>query len=179
MPDPRRVLIRGMLQAYYWLDESIQNHIRGAGFAPLSRSQGMIMINVAGGIRRPSDLARNLGISRQAMHQLLAGMVERGLIDLRPDRADARAKEVHFSRRGTGMHLVAIEAQRKVHDELERRLGSKVVDDLTNALLNKDWGAPLQPKTVAKNAAKTAVKTAAKTAALAAVKTAASKKRVF
>ncbi len=176
-----------MLQAYYWLDESIQNHIRGAGFAPLSRSQGMIMINVAGGIRRPSDLARNLGISRQAVHQLLADMDERGLIDLRPDLADARAKEVHFSRRGTDMHLIAIEAQRKVHDELERRLGSKAVNDLTKALLDKDWGSPLQPTTVAKKAAKpaprkatrTAAKTAAKTAIMAAPEKAASKKRAF
>jgi DNA-binding MarR family transcriptional regulator len=183
MPDNRRVLIRGMLQAYYWLDESIQNHIRGAGYAPLSRSQGMILINVAGGIRRPSDLARNLGISRQAVHQLLADLEERGLIDLRPDPADARAKEVHFSRRGTGMHLLAVEAQRKVHEELERRLGSKVLDDLTKALLDKDWGAPLQPKSIPKNAAKPAPRmatsTAAKTAVMGARKKAASNRQAF
>jgi len=142
----KKVLIRGLLDAYYWMDESIQNHVLAAGYEPLSRSQAMIMISVAGGVRRPSDLARRLGVSRQAVHQLLADMDQRGLVDLRPDPADARAKEVHFSKRGTGMHTAAVEAQRKVHEELEKRLGRKVLDDLTRALLSTDWGAPLQPK---------------------------------
>jgi DNA-binding MarR family transcriptional regulator len=150
----KKVLIRGLLDAYYWMDESIQNHMLAAGYEPLSRSQAMIMINVAGGVRRPSDLARKLGVSRQAVHQLLADMDERGLVDLRPDPADARAKEVHFSKRGTGMHLVAVEAQRKVHEELEKRLGRKVLDDLTRALLNTDWGEPLQPKAARKAASR-------------------------
>jgi DNA-binding MarR family transcriptional regulator len=152
----KKVLIRGLLDAYYWMDESIQNHMLAAGYEPLSRSQAMIMINVAGGVRRPSDLARKLGVSRQAVHQLLADMDERGLIDLRPDPEDARAKEVHFSRRGTGMHLVAVEAQRKVQEELEKRLGRKALDDLNRALLDTDWGAPLQPKAARKAAAKVA-----------------------
>ena len=79
-------------------------------------------------------------------------MDQRGLVDLRPDPEDARAKEVHFSRRGTGMHLVAVEAQRKVQEELERRLGRKALDDLTRALLDTDWGAPLHPKAAARKA---------------------------
>ena len=153
MENYKKVLIRGLLDAYYWMDESIQNHVRAAGYEPLSRSQAMIMISVAGGVRRPSDLARRLGVSRQAVHQLLADMDQRGLVDLRPDPADARAKEVHFSKRGGGMHLVAVEAQRKVHEELEKRLGRKVLDDLTRALLNTDWGEPLQPKAAARKAA--------------------------
>ncbi|MDR3419263.1 MAG: helix-turn-helix domain-containing protein [Nevskia sp.] len=152
MENYKKVLIRGLLNGYYWMDESIQNHIRAAGYEPLSRSQAMIMINVAGGVRRPSDLARNLGVSRQAVHQLLADMDERGLIDLRPDPADARAKEVHFSRRGSGMHMVAVEAQRKVQQELERRLGKKVIEDLTRTLLDLDWGAPVQPKATSRKA---------------------------
>lgn len=153
MDNYKRVLIRGLLHAYYWADESIQNYMRAAGYQALSRSQAMIMINVADGLRRPSDLARNLGVSRQAVHQLLADMEERGLVDLRPDPADARAKEVHFSRRGTGMHMVAVDAHRKIQEALEERLGRKAVDDLTKALLDLDWGEPLQPKAAGKKAA--------------------------
>ena len=152
----KKVLIRGLLDAYYWMDESIQNHMLAAGYEPLSSSQAMIMINVAGGVRRPSDLARKLGVSRQAVHQLLADMDERGLVDLRPDPADARAKDVHFSKRGTGMHMVAVEAQRKVHEELEQRLGRKALAELTRALLDADWGEPLKPRAAARKAGKAA-----------------------
>ncbi|MDR3418477.1 MAG: MarR family transcriptional regulator [Nevskia sp.] len=139
-------LIRGLLRAFYWVDEGMQNYIRAAGFQPMSRSQAMVMGSIAGGMRRPADLARSLGVSRQAVHQLLADMEGRGLVDLRPDPDDARAKLVHFSRRGSGMHRVAMHAQRRIQAELEKRLGRTAVREFLQVLLESEWGPALVPR---------------------------------
>src|SRR3546814_17847914 len=82
----------GLLHAFYWMDEGLQNHLRAAGMPAVSRTQSLIMTNVADGVTRPAELARRLGISRQAVQQLLADLQTRGLIELVADPADARAK---------------------------------------------------------------------------------------
>src|SRR3546814_1871220 len=80
----------GLLHAFYWMDEGLQNHLRAAGMPAVSRTQSLIMTNVADGVTRPAELARRLGISRQAVQQLLADLQTRGLIAL---VADPRSEE--------------------------------------------------------------------------------------
>lgn len=134
--------MRGLLHAYYWCDESLQNSMRKAGLPPLSRTQSMIMVNISDGITRPSDLARNIGISRQAIQQTLVEMEKSGLITLAPDPADGRAKIVKFSRRGTGIGKIAFDALDEIEAELTRRLGVRAVKQVKE-LLFKDWGPVL------------------------------------
>lgn len=143
MSDKATYLMRGLLHAYYWCDESLQNCVRADGYAPLSRTKSMIMVNVSDGITRPADLARNLGISRQAIQQTLAEMEQEGLISLRPDPADGRAKIVEFSRRGRGIGHTALAAIRAMELELESRLGRRMMQELRNALY-ADWGPHLK-----------------------------------
>lgn len=140
--DTSKFLMRGLLHAYYWCDESLQNSMRKAGLPPLSRTQSMIMVNISDGITRPSDLARNIGISRQAIQQTLVEMEKSGLITLAPDPADGRAKIVKFSRRGTGIGKIAFDALDEIEAELTRRLGVRAVKQVKE-LLFKDWGPVL------------------------------------
>lgn len=67
-------LMRGLLHGFYWCDESLQNLLKAAGKPELSRTRSMIMVNISDGITRPADLARNIGISRQAIQQTLVEM---------------------------------------------------------------------------------------------------------
>lgn len=140
--DTSKFLMRGLLHAYYWCDESLQNSMRKAGLPPLSRTKSMIMVNISDGITRPSDLARNIGISRQAIQQTLVEMEKSGLITLAPDPADGRAKIVKFSRRGTGIGKIAFDALDEIEAELTRRLGVRAVKQVKE-LLFKDWGPVL------------------------------------
>ena len=66
---PPEVLMRGLLRAYYWMDESLQNGLQQAGYQPRTRTQTMILINISNGITRAAELARVLGVSRQAIQQ--------------------------------------------------------------------------------------------------------------
>jgi|HigsolmetaAR201D_1030396.scaffolds.fasta_scaffold21126_2 DNA-binding MarR family transcriptional regulator len=138
-------LMRGLLHAFYWMDESLQNHLRASGWPRVSRTQSMIMVNVSDGITRPVDLARNLGISRQAVQQVLADMEEQGLITLVPDPDDARAKIVRFSPRGKGIVDAALRAIASIERELEKRLGKQLFVQLKRALLERDWGEVVDP----------------------------------
>jgi len=38
--------MRGLLRAYYWMDESLQNGLSDAGMGTRTRTQTMILINV-------------------------------------------------------------------------------------------------------------------------------------
>ena len=103
MNDRSKFLMRGLLHSYYWCDEGLQNALRSAGFQTLSRTKSMIMVNIADGITRPTELARNLGISRQAIQQTLAELEDAGLVNLKTDPSDGRAKIVEFSIEGKGI----------------------------------------------------------------------------
>jgi DNA-binding MarR family transcriptional regulator len=143
--NSRGYLMRGLLYAYYWMDEGMQNHMRAAGIPPLSRTQSMIMTNVADGITRPSELARNLGISRQAVHQLIADMEKRNLVEMLPDPSDARAKIIRFSHRGMSIGEVALRATQNMEATLKKRLGQKSLQELRRILLECDWGPVVEP----------------------------------
>lgn len=142
----RYFLMSGLLHAFYWMDEGLQNHLRAAGMPGLSRTQSLIMTNVADGVTRPAELARRLGISRQAVQQLLADMQQRGLLDLADDPADARAKIIRYSSRGVQIGEITVRALEHLDDEIERRLGSKALNDLRRILLDRDWGDPVEAR---------------------------------
>ena len=142
MLDTSQFLMRGLLHAYYWCDEGLQNSLRAAGMSPLSRTKSMVMVNIADGITRPSDLARNIGISRQAIQQTLVEMEAEGLVSLVPDPTDGRAKIVKFSRRGSGIGKVAFAVMDEIEEELARRLGKNAVEQLKKILFS-DWGSVL------------------------------------
>lgn len=139
MAESRQFLMRGLLHAYYWCDEGLQNSLRAAGMPTLSRTKSMIMVNIADGITRPSELARNIGISRQAIQQTLVEMERAGLVKLVADPSDGRAKIVKFSRRGSGIGKAAFDAMDAMETELAGRLGKQAVGQLNKALFS-DWG---------------------------------------
>jgi DNA-binding MarR family transcriptional regulator len=139
----RYFLMAGLLQAFYWMDEGLQNHLRAAGLPEITRTQSMIMTNISCGVTRPAELARRLGISRQAVQQLLADMQERKLIVLKPDPEDARAKVVRYNPRGMEIGRVTMIALERIDAAIEERLGRKALSELRRVLLNGDWGEPL------------------------------------
>ena len=139
MNDRSKFLMRGLLHSYYWCDEGLQNSLRSQGFKPLSRTKSMIMVNIADGISRPTELARNIGISRQAIQQTLAELEEAGLVTLRTDPTDGRAKIVQFSEEGKSIGRAAFKAMSAMEGMLEERLGPGAIKQL-NQILFADWG---------------------------------------
>ena len=84
-----RVMAR-LTQAIDWFDNSLQNVVASSGFEPLHRTQSMIMMHIALGVCRPSDIAREMGLTRQNVHHMAKSLIEAGIIDSAPDPDDPR-----------------------------------------------------------------------------------------
>ncbi|MFU8814450.1 MAG: MarR family winged helix-turn-helix transcriptional regulator [Pseudomonadales bacterium] len=137
--QPPEVLMRGLLRAYYWMDESLQNGLIQAGFQPRTRTQTMILINISNGITRAAELARVLGVSRQAIQQQINELERDELVTQIPDPEDRRANRIVFSERGSELISAALAALRQAEQALAMRLGYDTVRHLRNAL-TADWG---------------------------------------
>lgn len=132
-------LLSSLLIALHWVDESLQARLEAAGWQRVSFAKSMIMVNVLNGITRPIELARNLGISRQAIHRTLQEMVQDKLIALHDDPTDKRAKIVAFNSESTELMREALRALAAIQEDLAGRLGQRNLDQLLT-LLEKDWG---------------------------------------
>lgn len=74
---------------------------------------------------RLTTLAARLGITKQAVGQLLDDLEAAGVVERVPDPEDGRAKLVRFSRKGRAGLLEGLALLRELEAELVERLGSK------------------------------------------------------
>jgi DNA-binding MarR family transcriptional regulator len=98
-------------------------------------------MNIAMGETRPTRLARNLGVTRQAISQLLAQMSARGLVVTRQDLTDGRARVVEFAPRAERVRDVAIGILVQLEEVLGERIGVAQIEAMRGAL-ESDWGDP-------------------------------------
>ena len=136
---PRADLMWGLLQAFSWMDRCLQENLAARGWQPVSRTESEIMLFVDRGMTSPADIARALGVSRQAINQATKGMIERGLIALTPDPKDGRRKVLTFPPSGAAIGRDAVEIIRGMERELERRLGKRRLEALRDAV-GESWG---------------------------------------
>jgi DNA-binding MarR family transcriptional regulator len=132
-------LIIALFQRFCWLDEGLQARLHDHGWPDVNRPQSMVMTNIVSGIVRPSDIARNLGISRQAIHSTINQMVGLGIVQLDVDPADRRHMIASLTDLGARMRK---DAQRSM-DELTAQIAAKLGQDKFDALLaalEADWG---------------------------------------
>lgn len=125
------------------MDEGLQQNLRKAGGPEVSHAQSMVILVIGEGVRRPSQIAERLGISRQAVHQSLRELVSMGLVELVADQEDKRAKVVKLSKTGMPKHLVAADILERLEGALGARIGKRKVKQLREAL-ESDWGEPVE-----------------------------------
>jgi len=132
-------LMMDLMRAFYWFDEGLQAALKARGWKSMSRSQSITLANIALGIRRPAKLARNLGISRQAVSNMLQDMAEQGLITIEADPSDRRASVVNFSETSSRLRADALEILGKLEATVSDRVGQESLKMLRESL-GKDWG---------------------------------------
>lgn len=136
-------IIMSILQGFYWFDDGLQNYLASRGWTPISRSQSTVMMNVIAGANRASDIARNLGLTRQAVHVTINQMIEAGLVELEDDPADGRVKRIVLTKEVEPMRRDARRAIDLLVAELAGRIGEQDVRNLYRAF-SKDWGAAVE-----------------------------------
>jgi len=134
-------LMMDLMRAFYWFDEGLQAALKARGWKSTSRSQSITLANIALGIRRPAELARNLGISRQAVSIMLHDMVVQGLITIEADPGDRRALLVNFSEASSQLRADALDILGKLEATASDLVGAESLKVLRESL-GKDWGEP-------------------------------------
>ena len=134
-----RGLMTWLLEGFMWLDRGLQENLQAHGLPSVRRLESMVLVYVASGIKRPSDLARTLGVTRQSINSAMRDLEEKRLIELTPDPADRRCKLIHFSREGRPVHIAAANIMSNLEAALIERLGPSTIEALL-AGLSTDWG---------------------------------------
>ncbi len=127
------LLLLDMMRTFLQMDEKLRERLQQRGWPSITRSQSMVLANVANGVTRASRLAENLGVTRQAMSQLLADMVKKGLIELIPDPDHGRAQLVQFAPQADGIREDARRVLRDLEAELEVSIGAQQMASLRQA----------------------------------------------
>jgi DNA-binding MarR family transcriptional regulator len=83
---------------------------------------------------RPSDLAARVGISKQAVGQLVDELVTLGMLERHPDPHDRRAQIIRFTERGLGALLVGFDVLDGIERQLARTSGKATIERLKRDL---------------------------------------------
>ena len=86
-------------------------------------------------------IARQLGLTRQAVHTTVRLLINRGIVQLAQDPGDGRIKTVELTELGTAMRMDAQRIARTIADRLGERIGQSNLDALERAHAC-DWGPP-------------------------------------
>jgi DNA-binding MarR family transcriptional regulator len=88
-----------------------------------------------------SALARSIGVSTPAAHQLVHQLAGLGLLKVVPDPGSKRSKLVRLTPRGHGYRRRSLALLSELENELAQRIGQRRVKVLREAL-EQDWGDP-------------------------------------
>lgn len=136
---------RLLLEAFNWFDQSLLASLKEQGWPELSHSQSMVMAYVGSEGIRISELARRLGVSRQAAQKSVKELERLKLLKTEIDPTNSSARNVRLTTQGKANVAAALNVFSEIEQQLSRRIGDS---DLANMrrTLEKDWGAPIVAK---------------------------------
>lgn len=125
-------LLRGARKAY---GNAVRQAFTEAGFDDIPRNGAYVLARVHDDNAALPALTRQLGISKQAVSQLIDTMVTRGYLERTPDPADRRRMLLTLTPRGDAAATVSWQAAAEADEELERRLTPAGVAALRTGLI--------------------------------------------
>lgn len=125
-----------LLRASRWFDTQLLVALERRGWPRLTAAQSLVFAHLSEDGTSPSELARRLGSSRQAAHELVAGLRALDLLDVVEDPARRRGRLVTLTPAGRRLAHDA----RQVLADLEVRLGRERVEALHGLLEGLDRG---------------------------------------
>ena len=133
--------IAGLVKALNWFDNSLQNVLASRGFAPVHRTQSLILVHIASGVRSPADIAREMGLTRQNVHQMTKLLIESGLVEQRQHPEDPRRIQYGLTESSADIRTAALEALNALTELMAMRTRATAADlRVFRRLLAADWG---------------------------------------
>lgn len=138
-PDPEQRLAQAdfgilLALAYRVYVDELHAALAARGYPDMRPSFGALFRALYQQPLTLTELAAQLGTSKQAAAKIVAELVERGLVVQRATDADRRRKDLVLSPRGRALVRTAIEIGTKVEARLVAEVGPKAVTGMRAAL---------------------------------------------
>ena len=111
-------------------------HLRAHGFDGLEAAHLNVFQYPGPEGARPSELAAELGMSKQALNYMLGELERLGYLERLPDPEDTRSKRIALTARGSAAVKTMLDAVRAVERDWRRELGAKEFEQLRALLLD-------------------------------------------
>ncbi len=131
-----------LLRGYRWCDQGLRRELSERGWPDITPSQSTLMAHVRSEGIRITELARRMGVTRQAAHHLVQELHQNGFVVIHDDPSNLSAKLVVLSPDGEIIVRDALAIYVELERALSGKIGAKAVKDL-RASLESDWGSPL------------------------------------
>lgn len=115
-------------------EEALRRAAARPGHPRLRRSHASLFPHIDLEGTRITELAERLGVSKQAVSQLVDDLEHMGVLARVPDPDDARAKRVVFTALGRSGLLDGLEVLGSVEHELAARVGAREMEQLKKTL---------------------------------------------
>jgi DNA-binding MarR family transcriptional regulator len=111
-------------------------HLRARGFDGLEAAHLNVFQYPGPEGARPSELAAELGMSKQALNYMLGELERLGYLERLTDPEDTRSKRIALTARGSAAVKTMLDAVRAVEHDWRRELGAKEFEQLRALLLD-------------------------------------------
>jgi len=128
-----------LVKAIDWYDVSLQSILTGRGLQSFNRTQSVMLIHIAEGIIKPSDIAHDMGATRQNIHAMAKPLIDAHIIEVVPDPDDGRSKQYAFCEDSLELRDTVLKLLKHLDKKLGERIGKSDLKDLKRAL-SSDWG---------------------------------------
>jgi DNA-binding MarR family transcriptional regulator len=122
------------LFAGHVLNEEVRARMEARGFAGLRFGHGFLVQRLVEGAQPVGVIARDLGVTQQAVSKTVAELERLGYAERRPAPGDARVRLVALTERGRAAVETLRVARAEVVAELRARLGPRRVDAAARVL---------------------------------------------
>ena len=140
--------IKGLLQdTLEWMESRNAELRRGSEFEG-TPAEAKLFATLRGRARSISDLARVMGLSRQAVHNTVHRLISAGVVDLVPMEGSKRDKLVQITERGQEIQKMAAKNLKRIERDMHKTIGAENVELLRSLLLEhlKAVSDPNQPE---------------------------------
>ncbi|HKY82158.1 MAG TPA: MarR family transcriptional regulator [Sphingobium sp.] len=131
------------MKRMYWFHDALQAAFESNGLFAITRAQAFVISNILAGEYKASNIAKNLGVSRQAVSQTLMELERIGCIELAPDPSDKRSRIVTLSAEFADHGETCAHIFDALEEELGRRIGQRKLVNLRESV-EAEWGEPPQ-----------------------------------
>lgn len=139
--DLKLLLISSLTRRLNWFQDALQAALEPNGVPALTRAQAMVVSNIAAGETKAINIARNIGVSRQAVSLILSELSERDIITVSENPDDRRSRVAKLKTDLTDENEVCFRIFKALEKELENRIGTRRFKNLYEAL-DGEWGEP-------------------------------------